>query len=96
MKIKLTSGMQLKTHLKSLRKAKGWSQQLLAEKLGLSQSRVVQIESNPESVSLDQLIHLFNILGASLIVETDDLNLITDQSPSNTSNDSSNRPKVKW
>lgn len=95
MKIKLTSGMQLKTHLKSLRKAKGWSQQLLAEKLGLSQSRVVQIESNPESVSLDQLIHLFNILGASLIVETDDLNLITDQSP-NTSNDSSNRPKVKW
>ena len=96
MKIKLTSGMQLKTHLKSLRKTKGWSQQLLAEKLGLSQSRVVQIESNPESVSLDQLIHLFNILGASLIVETDDLNLITDQSLSNTTNDSTNKPKVKW
>ena len=86
----------MKTHLKSLRKARGWSQQLLAEKLGLSQSRIVQIERNPESVSLDQLIHLFNTLGASLIVETDDLSLPTDQSLSNTTNDSTKKPRVKW
>lgn len=96
MKIKLSSGLQLKTHLKSLRKARGWSQQMLAEKLGLSQSRIVQIEKNPELVSFDQLIHLFNTLGASLIVETDDLSLSTDQSLSNATNDSTEKSKVKW
>lgn len=96
MKIKLTSGSQLKTHLKSLRKTKGWSQQMLGEKLGLSQSRIVQIEKNPELVSFDQLIHLFNILGASLMVETENLSLTLGQSTLNTANKSNDKPKVKW
>jgi transcriptional regulator with XRE-family HTH domain len=69
MKINITSGIQLKTHLKSLRNSKGWTQQMLADKMGLSQSRIVQIESNPELVSIDQLIHLFNILGISISLE---------------------------
>ncbi|MDO9050776.1 MAG: helix-turn-helix transcriptional regulator [Methylotenera sp.] len=69
MKIKITSGIQIKTHLKSLRNSKGWTQQMLADKMGLSQSRIVQIESNPELVSIDQLIHLFNILGVSMSLE---------------------------
>ncbi len=96
MKIKLSSGLQLKTQLRSLRKAKGWSQQMLAEKLGLSQSRIVQIEKNPELVSFDQLIHLFNILGVSLMLETDDSGSITVQPPSNTAIISADKPKVKW
>lgn len=96
MQIKLSSGLQLKTQLKSLRKAKGWSQQMLAEKLGLSQSRIVQIEKNPELVSFDQLIHLFNILGVSLMLETDDSGSITVQPPSNTIIISADKPKVKW
>lgn len=96
MKIKLSSGLQLKTQLRSLRKAKGWSQQILAEKLGLSQSRIVQIEKNPELVSFDQLIHLFNILGVSLMLETDDSGSITVQPPSNTTIISADKPKVKW
>lgn len=95
MKIKLSSGLQLKTQIKSLRKTKGWSQQMLAEKLGLSQSRIVQIEKNPELVSFDQLIHLFNILGVSLILEINDLNLVADQTLSNTNN-STSKQKVKW
>jgi HTH-type transcriptional regulator/antitoxin HipB len=96
MKIKITSGLQLKGQLKSLRKAKGWSQQMLAEKLGLSQSRIVQIEKNPELVSFDQLIHLFNILGVSLMLETDDSGSTTVQPPSNTKIISADNPKVKW
>ncbi len=96
MKIKLSSGLQLKTQLRSLRKAKGWSQQMLAEKLGLSQSRIVQIEKNPELVSFDQLIHLFNILGVSLMLETDDSGSITVQPPSNTTIISADKSKVKW
>lgn len=96
MKIKLTSGTQLKAHLKSLRIAKGWSQQTLANKLGLSQSRIVQIEKNPELVSFDQLIHLFNILGASLIVESEDLSLTGVHSFTGTTENSNDKPKVKW
>ena len=96
MKIKLTSASQLKAHLKSLRKTKGWSQHMLAEKLGLSQSRIVQIEKNPEIVSFDQLIHLFNILGASLMIETEGLSLTADPSALSTTNKSNDKPKVKW
>lgn len=96
MRIKLTSGSQLKAHLKSLRKTKGWSQQMLAEKLGLSQSRIVQIEKNPELVSFDQLIHLFNILGASLMIETEGLSLPAGQSDLSSTNKSNDKPKVKW
>lgn len=96
MKIKLSSGLQLKTQLRSLRKAKGWSQQMLAEKLGLSQSRIVQIEKNPELVSFDQLIHLFNILGVSLMLETDDSGSTTIQPPSGNVTISTDKPKVKW
>ena len=79
MKINITSGTQLKTHLKSLRNAKGWTQIMLADKLGLSQSRIVQIESNPESVSVDQLIHILNTLGAKLSIDVNDLEIIAKQ-----------------
>ena len=96
MRIKLTSGSQLKAHLKSLRKARGWSQQTLAIKLGLSQSRIVQIEKNPELVSFDQLIQLFNILGVSLMLEADDSGAITVQPPPNNIIIATDKPKVKW
>lgn len=84
MKINITSGTQLKTHLKSLRNAKGWTQIMLADKLGLSQSRIVQIESNPESVSVDQLIHILNTLGAKLIIDVNDLKINAKQPVINT------------
>ena len=96
MKIKLTSASQLKTHLKSLRKTKGWSQHMLAERLGLSQSRIVQIEKNPELVSFDQLMHLFNILGASLMLEKEDLSLTGADSNLSSKHNSNDKPKVKW
>lgn len=71
MKTKITSGQQLKAHIRSLRKRKKWTQQILAAQMGVSQSRIVQIERNPNLVSFDQLLHLFNILGVSMSLELD-------------------------
>jgi len=71
MKTTINSGQQLKAHIKSLRKRRNWTQQNLAAKMGLSQSRIVQIERNPNLVSFDQLLHLFNILGVSMSLELD-------------------------
>lgn len=50
-----TSG-QLGPILRKLRKEKGWSQQTLGEKVGLSQERISVIENHPEKVSLDSLL----------------------------------------
>jgi HTH-type transcriptional regulator/antitoxin HipB len=50
-----TSG-QLGPILKRLRKEKGWSQQALGNKVGLSQERISVIENHPEKVSLDSLL----------------------------------------
>lgn len=86
MKTTITSGQQLKAHIKSLRKRRNWTQQMLATKMGLSQSRIVQIERNPNLVSFDQLLHLFNILGVSMSLE---LNSDDDQSYEST--DSTNK-----
>ena len=69
MKIKISSPLQLGTHFKSLRRAKDWSQSDLGKKLGISQSRVAQIESNPELISVDKLIQILHILDAGLFLE---------------------------
>lgn len=50
-----TSG-QLSPILKRFRKEKGWSQQALGNKVGLSQERISVIENHPEKVSLDSLL----------------------------------------
>ncbi len=50
-----TSG-QLGPVLKRLRKERGWSQQALGNKVGLSQERISVIENHPEKVSLDSLL----------------------------------------
>lgn len=87
MKTTITSGQQLKAHIKSLRKRRNWTQQMLATKMGLSQSRIVQIERNPNLVSFDQLLHLFNILGVSMSLE---LNNDDDQSYESTESTNKN------
>lgn len=58
---------------------------MLATKMGLSQSRIVQIERNPNLVSFDQLLHLFNILGVSMSLE------LNGDDQSNESPDSTNK-----
>ncbi len=60
-----TSG-QLSPILKKLRRDKGWSQQALGEKVGLSQERISVIENHPEKVSLDNLLTVLMALDAEM------------------------------
>ncbi|KAF3999829.1 helix-turn-helix domain-containing protein [Glaciimonas immobilis] len=71
MMLTLTSAAQLSTHFKSLRRAKGWSQADLGDKLGIGQSRVAQIEGEPGSISVDKLLQILHLLDAKLGIETD-------------------------
>lgn len=60
-----TSG-QLSPILKRLRKEKGWSQQDLGNKVGLSQERISVIENHPEKVSLDSLLTVLMALDVEM------------------------------
>lgn len=62
---------QLAVHLRALRLANGWSQKQLAEKLGLSQSRVARIERDPLSISVEQLLKVLSALGANVRIHVD-------------------------
>lgn len=59
---------QLSQHLRSLRKARGLSQAQLAERLGVTQSRIASLEKNASSVSLDHLHKVLGALGAVLVL----------------------------
>jgi HTH-type transcriptional regulator / antitoxin HipB len=59
---------QLRQLLRSLRKARGWTQVDLAQRLGVVQSRVATIERDPGAVSVEQLLHILALLGAQLVV----------------------------
>jgi HTH-type transcriptional regulator / antitoxin HipB len=59
---------QLKSHLKSLRKARGLTQLQLGRLLGLGQVRVAEIEANPAAISVDQLFKLLSVLDVSVVL----------------------------
>lgn len=59
---------QLALHLKSLRKAAGVSQVQLAQRLGVSQSRVAAIERDPAAISVRQLMEILQLLDADLLM----------------------------
>lgn len=59
---------QLGVLLKAARKEAGISQVKLAERLGISQSRMSHMELNPGSVSLEQLLAIFGVLGLEMLV----------------------------
>lgn len=62
---------QLGLHLKSLRKQRGWSQADLGRRLGVGQARVAAIEANPGSISVDQLLRIFQVLEVELVARVD-------------------------
>lgn len=57
---------QLSVHIKSLRKARGLTQAALGQRIGVKQVRVADIEKDPGSVSLDQLLQVVHALDARL------------------------------
>ncbi|QFS66551.1 helix-turn-helix domain-containing protein [Delftia tsuruhatensis] len=59
---------QLSPQLKSLRRAAGMSQAKLAQHLGVSQSRVAAIESDPSAISVRQLMEVLRILNAVVLL----------------------------
>lgn len=71
MEIAIASTSQLSVHLKSLRKAKGWSQADLGQRLGIGQARVAQIERTPGSISVEKLLQILHILDATLVLDSD-------------------------
>lgn len=60
---------QLRNHLRSLRKASGLTQKQLGVRLGLGQVRIAEIESNPGSVSTEQLLQVLHALNAELAIK---------------------------
>ncbi|WP_370655001.1 helix-turn-helix domain-containing protein [Hydrogenophaga sp.] len=64
----LRSTAQLGLILRSARKARGLNQAELASRLNLSQSRVSQLELQPENMTADQLLTWCAVLGVTLTV----------------------------
>lgn len=59
---------QLQQLLKSLRKSRDMTQAELAQRLGVVQSRVADIERDPGAVSVEQLLQVLAMLGAQMVV----------------------------
>lgn len=64
----IQSPSQLSVHIKSLRKARGLTQTALGERIGVKQVRMADIENNPASVSLDQLLQVLHALDCRLLL----------------------------
>jgi HTH-type transcriptional regulator / antitoxin HipB len=64
----LQSPAQLSAHLKSLRKTRGLTQAQLAKRLGIRQSRLADIDNQPETVSSAQLLDLLAALGVEVLL----------------------------
>ena len=68
MKQVLSVPSQLGPLLRAARKHAGLSQGKLAQRVGISQSRMSHMELNPGSVSLEQLLAIFAVLGLEIVV----------------------------
>lgn len=53
-------------HIRKLRKGKGWTQQMLGNKLGKKTSTISAYETNAKLPSVDCLIEMADLLGVSL------------------------------
>ena len=65
----LSLSRQLGPLLQSARKSAGLSQTALAQRLGISQSRVSSMELDPGSISVEQLLALLAALNHELLVQ---------------------------
>lgn len=63
---------QLRPQLQALRKQRGLTQAQLGKMIGVTQARVVEIEAHPGAVSLQQVMQVLSVLGATLMIRTTD------------------------
>jgi HTH-type transcriptional regulator / antitoxin HipB len=91
---------QLAAHLKSLRKARGLTQAQLGERLGVKQVRMGEIEKNPGSISVEQLMRLLTALEIELhLVEPQHVTAphnASDDVDKTTALQTNNPPKGEW
>jgi HTH-type transcriptional regulator / antitoxin HipB len=64
----LNTADQLRHQLRALRKQRGLTQAALGALVGVTQARVVEIEANPGTVSLQQVMQVLNALGAGFVL----------------------------
>lgn len=62
------NALQLSAHLKALRKLRGLTQAELGRRVGVVQSRIAEIEREPGSISVNQLIALLHALDAGMLL----------------------------
>jgi HTH-type transcriptional regulator/antitoxin HipB len=59
---------QLSQHLRSFRQLRKMTQQQLAQSLGLTQSRIAEIEANPGKVSVENLLKILSALNVQFVL----------------------------
>jgi len=69
MKHLLLSSLQLGQLLKSARKRMHLNQHELGARVGLSQARISQMEREPHTIAVDQLLKLMSVLKLGLVVQ---------------------------
>ncbi|HQT82490.1 MAG TPA: helix-turn-helix transcriptional regulator [Ferrovaceae bacterium] len=60
---------QLSQHLRSFRQHRKMTQRQLAQSLGLTQSRIADIEADPGKVSVENLLKILSALNVQLVLE---------------------------
>jgi HTH-type transcriptional regulator/antitoxin HipB len=75
---------QLSAHLKSLRKARGLTQAQLGQRLGVKQVRIAEIEKDPGSISVAQLMQLLSALDSNLVLSDREAEAIPTPAPKRT------------
>ena len=59
---------QLSQHLKAFRKSRDLTQTQLAAQLGVTQSRIADIENNPGKVSLENLLKILSAMDVRIVL----------------------------
>ncbi len=66
----ITTPAQIGATIANRRKALKLSQTDVARRLGLSQNRLSELEARPQSLTVEQLLALLNVLGLELAIAT--------------------------
>lgn len=72
MDFNVTFPAQLSLHLRSMRKARGWSQAQLAARVGVAQSRISAVEKDATKLTAEQLFRWLAALNAGVLLRMED------------------------